>query len=229
MLEKKYIKIFLYLIPFFISACANTDALKNSSEFSPVLPMETENSQLATGSIFDSTKSDTMFGRKRDFKVGDVILVTLSESTQSSRTQGITTSRVSSNDMISTGMADALRPKIGGTLFDDVKLTGNTISNTGSGNSSQQATLAGTIAATVVDVLSNGNLVIRGEKKLSLTEGSEMIRVSGIIRSEDIAPNNSVSSSRIAHAKISYRADGDLASASRAGWGTRALQKFWPF
>ena len=81
----------------------------------------------------------------------------------------------------------------------------------------------------VVEVLGNGNLVIVGEKQLALTEGSEFIQVKGIIRPADIQPDNTVLSQRIAHAQISYRGTGELATASKSAWGTGLLYKFWPF
>ena len=85
------------------------------------------------------------------------------------------------------------------------------------------------VAVTVVEILANGNLVLRGEKQLALSEGSEVIQVAGIIRPEDIAPNNTVQSRRLAHAQIAYRGTGDLAAATRPGWGTNAFMKLWPF
>ena len=70
---------------------------------------------------------------------------------------------------------------------------------------------------------------MRGEKQLALTEGSEIIQLSGIIRPTDISPSNMVQSSRLANAQIAYRGTGDLANASKPGWGTSALMKIWPF
>jgi hypothetical protein len=74
-----------------------------------------------------------------------------------------------------------------------------------------------------------GDLMVRGEKQLALTEGMEIIQVSGIIRPDDVSPNNTVQSRRLANAQIAYRGTGDLANASRPGWGTSGLLKFWPF
>jgi len=71
--------------------------------------------------------------------------------------------------------------------------------------------------------------MVRGEKQLALTEGTEIIQVSGIIRPDDISPNNVVQSRRLANAQIAYRGTGDMANASRAGWGTSLLLKLWPF
>ena len=87
----------------------------------------------------------------------------------------------------------------------------------------------GSVASTVVDVMSNGNLIIFGEKQLALTEGSEFIQLKGVIRPSDIQPDNTVLSNRIANAQFSYRGTGDLANGSKPGWGTRLLYKVWPF
>ena len=78
-------------------------------------------------------------------------------------------------------------------------------------------------------MLSNDNLVILGEKQLAVTEGGEFIRLKGVVRQADIQPDNTVLSRRIANAQISYRGTGDLAKASKPGWGTGLIFKFWPF
>jgi len=116
-----------------------------------------------------------------------------------------------------------------GGLLNGTNLLGGSISNKGTGVADQKASLSGSVAVTVVEILANGNLVLRGEKQLALSEGSEVIQVAGIIRPEDIAPNNTVQSRRLAHAQIAYRGTGDLAAATRPGWGTNALMKLWPF
>jgi flagellar L-ring protein precursor FlgH len=108
-------------------------------------------------------------------------------------------------------------------------LSGNKINSKGAGEADQQASLLASVAVAVVEVMRNGNLVVRGEKQLALTEGSEIIQVSGIVRTDDIAPNNTVQSRRLANAQIVYRGTGDMANATKAGWGTSALLKLWPF
>jgi len=79
----------------------------------------------------------------------------------------------------------------------------------GTGTADQAASLTGSISAMVVEVLSNDNLVILGEKQLALTEGSEFIRLKGIIRPADIQADNTLLSHRIASAQISYRGKAD--------------------
>jgi flagellar basal body L-ring protein FlgH len=89
--------------------------------------------------------------------------------------------------------------------------------------------VTGSVTVSVIEVQPNGNLVVRGEKRLALTQGTEMIQVSGIIRPEDVAPNNTVQSRRLANANFVYQGGGELGSVARSGWGTRAILNYWPF
>ena len=115
-----------------------------------------------------------------------------------------------------------------GKALQDLKRDGTTVKTEGGGNTDQNASLQGVITAMVTEVLPNGNLVVQGEKQLSMTEGSEFIQVRGIVRSTDIQMDNSVSSQRLANAQIAYKGTGDLASSTQPGWLTSMLFKFWP-
>jgi flagellar L-ring protein precursor FlgH len=201
--------------------------LVHSPEFAPVYPVVADRSRQATGGIYVSRVSDNWFGRSRNFQVGDVMTVVLNEATQAARTQNNALSRVAKNDTLPGGLL-ASAAKMGG-LLGAPNLTGGTTASTGVGSADQTASLTGTVSVTVVDVLPNGNLVLRGEKQLALSEGTEVIQVAGVIRPEDISPNNLVQSRRLVNAQITYRGTGDLAAATRAGWGTSALLKLWPF
>ena len=202
--------------------------LTHSPDFAPVQPVASDRTRLATGGIYNSRVSESWFGRGRNYQVGDVITVLLSESTQAKRSQDSKVSRESSNDVIPK-VVNAKTAGLVPGLLSGLKTDGGKISNTGTGTANQLATLEGSVAVTVVEVLTNGNLVLRGEKQLALSEGSEVIQVAGTIRPEDVAPNNTVQSRRLANAQITYRGTGDLAAASRAGWATSGLLKLWPF
>jgi len=197
------------------------EPLAHSEGFRPVYPIAQTAPPMATGAIYNGPQSESFFGRGRSFQVGDVITVLLNESTQAGRTQSGVVKRTSSNDVVPAAM--------GGGLLPAANLLGGTIKNEGSGTADQTATLSGSIAVSVVDVMANGNLVLRGEKQLALTEGSEIIQVAGVVRPDDIAPNSTVQSRRLANAQITYRGTGDMAAASRAGWATSGLLKLWPF
>ena len=220
---------------FFVSAlvllqgCATEPVdmvLRPSPEFQPVYPLASDRPKVATGGIYSNRQSDAWFGRGRNYQVGDIITVLLNESTQAARTQNTDVSREAKNSL-PTGMST----KVGkmSPFLEGIDLNENKTSSTGKGKADQQASLSGSVAVTVVEILANGNLVIRGEKKLGLSEGTEVIQVSGVIRPEDIGPNSTVQSRRLANAQIAYRGSGDLANATRAGWGTSLIHKFWPF
>jgi flagellar L-ring protein precursor FlgH len=91
----------------------------------------------------------------------------------------------------------------------------------GSAKSSQQNTLRGSIAVSVHRVLPNGTLLIKGEKALRLNQGDEYIRLTGLVRIDDINRYNQVSSQSVANAKISYAGRGVLNDSNSAGWLTR--------
>ena len=217
-----------------LGACATQPNLMPSAEFAPVQPAPVAPATAATGAIFNNGMG--LFGDLRsyqggDLKVGDLITVLLSETTQASRSSDISTSRAATNDVVTEAQKASVLSKIGrGTgFFSDFKLDGGTVTSDGTGTAGQAASLTGSISAMVVEVLANGNLIIIGEKQLALTEGSEFIRVKGIIRPADIQPDNTVLSTRIAHAQISYQGTGDLANATTTSWGNKLLYKFWPF
>ncbi len=204
-----------------LAGCAvNPDpVLAPTPAFAPTMPVA-DPPRLPTGSIF-AGGIDDWFGRKRQYRVGDVLTVILSERTAASRSAATDTSR--------SAEISARAPTTSGWL-SRMNLGGeSTLSSEGKGSANQAAELTGAISVTISEVLPNGNLVVRGEKQLALSEGSEFVQVAGIVRPEDVAPDGSVQSRRLANAQIAYRGTGELASATRGGWGTQLLQRLWPF
>ena len=200
--------------------------LTHSPDFAPVYPAPQVIRPEATGSIFTGNQGDNWFGRSVIYQVGDTLTVLLDESTQAARQQNTTVSRESSNDVMTPGLIAKLP---GTSTLSGMKTDGSTISSDGKGETGQTATLKGSITTSIVQVLANGNLVLRGEKQLALSEGTEVIQLSGIVRPADISPNNTVQSRRLANAQIAYRGTGDLSNTARPGWATRTLLNLWPF
>ena len=200
--------------------------LKPSPDFQPVYPLAKDAVKVTTGGIYSNRQSDAWFGRGRNYQVGDIITVLLDEKTQANRDQNTDVSREAKNSLPSgfNTSFGKVHP-----LLEGIDLNNNKSSSTGKGTADQKTSLTGSVAVTVVEILANGNLMVRGEKKLGLAEGTEVIQVSGVIRPEDVGPNSTVQSRRLANAQIAYRGSGDLANASRAGWGTTLMHKFWPF
>ena len=214
-----------------LQACASVDAppaaLAPSPEFAPVYPLASDRARPVTGGIYSNRPSDSWFGRGRNYQIGDLITVLLNESTQAARTQNTDVSRESKNTATPPGLntqVGKLNPSLNGINLNESK-----VDSKGSGTADQKASLSGSVTVTVIEILANGNLVVRGEKKLGLAEGTEVIQVSGVIRPQDVGPNGTVQSLRLANAQIAYRGSGDLANATKVGWGTSMLHKFWPF
>ena len=227
----------LGLLALGLGGCATApEPLAHSPQFAPVIPVAIDKPRMATGAIYNGRHSDNFFGRSRNYRVGDLITVMLDESTRAIRKQTGTVKREASNDVIPSGLVNkALRipSKIFGSKGDGalegLNLNSSNIGSSGEGSADQNASLTGAVSVTVVEVLANGNLMVRGEKQLALTEGAEVIQVSGIIRPDDVSPNNMVQSRRLANAQISYRGTGDMAAVAKTGWGTKALLQIWPF
>lgn len=214
------------------SACVSqgVPALIQDAAFEPVTPLVPVRQVSVTGSIFNDNGASARFGYKKNYQVGDIITVVLTESTQAQRQSGVETVREGSNSPLQALQGAFPLEKSGiqkilkATPFGDL-----TTNSKGSGTANQAASLNGAVAATVVQVLPNNSVVVQGQKRLTLSEGSETIRLVGVVSLSDIQPDNTVLSSRLANAQISYQGAGNLASVAKVPWGTSALNKIWPF
>ena len=155
----------------------------------------------------------------RAFRAGDVLTVVLQESTQASKQSGTSIGK-NSNVNAKAGKL------MGSTLPTDTEL-GLKRDFSGSGSSSQQNALRGSVSVIVQRVLPNGLLQVRGEKRLTLNQGEEVVRLAGYVRSADIDTDNRVSSQQIANARIQYSGRGSLADANQPGWLTRFFNSSW--
>ena len=161
-------------------------------------------------------------------RVGDILTIKLQESTQAKKADDLNTKK-DNNIAVSA-------PSIAGFALS--ALTGNDAKTelaakrafTGQGKADQSNSLDGNISVTVIEVLPNGNLKVRGEKRVTLNQGDEYIRLAGIVRPVDIDPNNTLTSDKVADATIMYTGEGAMADASKMGWLSRAINSPWfPF
>jgi flagellar L-ring protein precursor FlgH len=201
---------------------------KVEESYAPPTPAEPAFDAPTSGAIYNSGAEVRLFEDRKANRVGDILTVRLQESTNASKNSQTSTSKES--DVTLTNPTIFGRPitKDGDALFDGA-LSGES-SFDGAGSSSQSNSLAGNITVTVVERLANGNLRIRGEKWVTLNQGREFIRLSGIIRPDDIEPDNSLYSHRIADAEITYSSKGVLAAANRMGFISRFFNSvFHPY
>lgn len=170
--------------------------------------------QAAAGGLFRSGYSGSMVRDRRAVRVGDILTVVLDESTQSSKSAGTSIDKDAS---VGVGI-----PTLFGSRIDSLESSASAGRDfNGQARSQQQNTLRGSISVVVHDVLPGGTLLVKGEKALRLNQGDEVIRLTGLVRADDVDRLNQVSSQRVANARISYAGRGALADSNRAGWLTR--------
>ena len=99
----------------------------------------------------------------------------------------------------------------------------------GKGKTTRTENMTAQISARVLQVLPNGNLVIRGSREITVNYEKQLITIQGVIRPADVTPENTIQSNYIADAKIEYIGKGDVSRQQRQGWLTRILDYVWPF
>jgi flagellar L-ring protein precursor FlgH len=166
------------------------------------------------GGIFDSDHAVSLFENPRARHVGDIVTIRLQEAFNASKTASTQTQKDGSTSLPSPVIAGK-QPLAGDTTLDAKRAF------KGQGTSSQQNALTGSITAVIVEVLPSGNMVISGERVLQLNQGEEFVRVKGVVRALDLQSDNSVTSDRIADARISYSGRGVLDATNRMGWLSR--------
>jgi flagellar L-ring protein precursor FlgH len=182
----------------------------------------------APGTIYNPAGSFDLFMDLRARAVGDILTILLVERTDASKESSTSTARGSNID---TGLPTfAGRPiTSGGTPILNNEL-GSDVTFDGQADSSQSNRLDGSITVTVAERLPNGNLRVQGEKRITINQGEEYIRLEGIVRPVDIGPENTVPSTQVADATISYSGRGNLAATNRPGWLARFFNSPWfPF
>lgn len=201
---------------------------KHDPAFAPVQPQALIPSQRPTGSIYQAGYDVRLFENLVARKVGDILTIKLVERMDAKKDADMEINKKNSTAIsIPTILGKENRKILGYELESslDSKHDFN-----GEGQSNQSNSVRGSITVTVVEVLPNGNLKVRGEKRVTLNQGHEYIRLSGIVRPVDIDEFNAVESTQIADATIMYTGEGAMADASRMGWLARFFNSIlFPF
>ncbi len=191
--------------------------------YAPVQPSHIAPPPATNGSLYQQNYSMTLYGDRKAYRVGDVITIMLTETTSSKKSTNASLSK--SNEV------SIANPTIFGQQPLDLTTSiENDTSFAGKGATGQSNSLEGSITVTVHQIYPNGLMLVKGEKWLNLTNGSEVIRVSGLLRPEDVSPENTAMSTKMADARLTYSGTGDLADTTRQGWLTRFFNSsWWPF
>lgn len=193
----------------------------------PITPYTPDDS---TGSLWAPDNSRAyMFEDRRASRVGDIVVVQIVEEHRGSKSANTSTDRQSSLESSAGGSLfgmDHILHKISETLGISVE---NSSEFEGEGSTSRQDSLTGTIAARVVEVFPNGDLRIRGKRQVIVNSEKQTMTIGGIVRRIDLDTTNTVLSSAVADAEISYTGLGVVDEVQRPGWATRLWNWITPF
>jgi flagellar L-ring protein FlgH len=215
----------IFVLPL-LEAC--TPIPPRDPAFAPVAPADLRPPAQSSGAIYQPGYDMRLFEDNKAMRVGDILTIKLEELTQAKKADNLSAKK--DIDVLVSA------PTIAGFAMSSI--TGNDPKTElaakrdfgGDGKANQSNSLIGDISVTVTELLPNGNLKVRGEKRVTLNQGDEYIRLSGIVRPVDIDADNTISSDKVADATIMYTGDGAMADASKMGWLSRVIFSPWfPF
>lgn len=247
-MSKNILQTLLVLCLMLITACAGVEPTKENimPVTNPVSQTRTFEKDLimrtpeASSGIWSEATSGDFFQDLRAYKKGDLVTVNIVETSSASKSASTQTGRDSSinaginnlmgwegslNSLASFGKSNV------SSAFDNTSMLKGSFSNSfnGTGSTSRGDRMTASITATVIDVKPNGNLLIRGIREIRVNSETQIIILSGTIRSIDISPNNTILSSYIGDARIEYVGTGVISEKQRPGWLARAADIVWPF
>lgn len=222
---KKYaISVFGVWLVLACTAC-NTVPPTNIHQPMTARPAPRAETLSSNGSIFQSGQVRPLFEDRRARYVGDIVRINISENTSASTKSNSKVERA-------TSIGAKAGPIVGlpGKSFQGLDLSASGSNNLdGKGESAANNVFTGSISATVIEVLPNGNLLVSGEKQVAIGQGQEYIRLSGIINPTFLDSANSISSAQVADARIEYKESGVISEAQVMGWLARFFLTVLPF
>lgn len=207
------------------------------------------------GSLWREAVTDErgMFADKRAHRLGDIVTITISETTTATNSELLTKARSATggpgmasnliNQLINAGANQQsavaagdrrkfptnLLPKPAGAAAPLIISPDGTSTYSGKGTLENKQVLTSEMAVQVIDVLPNGNLVIEGIRQVSFSKERQFMSLRGIIRPADVSADNKVSSAMIADARIDVVAEGSVTEAQKKGWLLRLDEKISPY
>lgn len=168
----------------------------------------------SNGAIFNTASYRPMFEDRRPRFVGDIVTITIAENTNAKKSGGNSGSKDSKLESAVTSFLGKAIPKASfsgsasGSYQDSI-------------DADASNTFNGSVTATVIEVLANGNLVVSGEKQVSFDRSTEFVRFSGVINPDTITIGNTISSTKVADARVEYRTSSKVDAAEVASMFAR--------
>jgi flagellar L-ring protein precursor FlgH len=174
------------------------------------------------GSLFSGENGRNMFFVDRKARaVNDVVTVRIADVTSATGQANTNTSRASS---VAGSLDNVFGFKPGSIAEAQLKAGFD-----GKATTTRKNALSATVTAVVREVFPNGNLFVEGSKEVIINNERQYITVTGVVRPEDIAPDNSISSDLLADARLVYSGRGVLSDKQRPGILGRVVDFVWPF
>jgi flagellar L-ring protein precursor FlgH len=215
----------LVLLALTLGAC-NTVPPTNVHQPMSARPALKTDTPAASGSIFQAGASRTLFEDRRARYVGDTMHITITETTSASTKSNTNASKTAAVSASVPTVSGLPGKSLQGLALD----ASSSNSLVGKGDAAANNVFTGTITVTVIEVLANGNLLVSGEKQVSVGGGgTEYIRLSGVVNPYFISAANTISSSSVADARIEYKQSGVISEAQVMGWLARFFLSALPF
>lgn len=220
-----------------MTGCNSAPERMQHMSYAPSYPVNIpQPAQPNNGSLYQAGAL-TLFNDVRAHRIGDIITISLIERMSANKKDEAKYDKSNNQDYgISTPFTVNTPDNVVGDVVNKVTSPirglgfgyGSESSFAGKSDVKQDSSLTGSIAVTVVEVIPNGNLVVRGEKWITIHDGDEVVQFAGIIRPEDIQPDNTIASEKVADVRLVYKDVGISGDSARAGVATQWLNKFWP-
>ena len=184
------------------------------------------------GSLFSDDLRPDLFTDLRAQNVGDIVTINVVESSKASKqakTKLGRESTIGGGVQALLGFESEIPGQASTPTADGLVKGAFTSELNGSGKTTRTESMTAQISARVLKILPNGNLVIRGSREITVNYEKQYIVIQGVIRPQDISPDNTILSNYIADARIDYTGKGDISRQQRQGWLARGINYIWPF
>lgn len=223
----------------FLTACATTEptiSFRPPAYVEELPPKEEEDNFGNPGSIF-GRGDNLLFSDRRAMQLNDLVTVIINQTAQATSSANKNLNETSNATLTGPSLTFGGTSQSIGNLANKLNnLTSfslssgqNTSTFQGAGSQNRQETFSTTIAARIIKVLQNGNYFIEGSREVLINGEKQIIHLSGVVRPNDIARDNTIESRFIADAKIMYDTQGELKKSTQKGWGTQLIESVWPF
>ncbi|MDX8390310.1 MAG: flagellar basal body L-ring protein FlgH [Mariprofundaceae bacterium] len=224
--------LYVMIILLISTGCMPTKHAVTEDKYKPLIEQSLKSERAPAnqhGSLWGDVHVSTLFSHPTAHRVGDLVTVLVSENASATRSLGMKKNKKSNRKAALTNLF-GVETALSKTLTPSAALDISSEKNfDGSGSTTNSDTLTASVTSIVMEVFPNGNMRIRGRKQITINHQPQVMIFTGIIRREDISSTNTISSSKVAQAIVSYGGGGELATVAHEGWFERTLDVIWPF